>query len=306
MVLEEEIYFSSHDTAREFVKVLKDLGISSQVRQKFSLDVRLMLSGTYKNLTAMFDSMVSDEDATEEESELFETAREYLTPQRDAIARALEKYQIGDRVGAGVMDLVTGDRTLEGDENEDTLEKIIEEVYLTRLLHLNDLLDIREDGIVLLKKIEPDESTLTVFADEIPEIREEILEKYSVISTITAGDDAEYHVSVGPEFVFLEDLDSIGEFLEEYEIEEEDGATFFPRLQIKHILVSEILAMIKEEGKVSREDIITEFANRDIETSEDGARIALHLSGDYIDAILDDLKKVGFLKGKDQKLRIAV
>ena len=145
-----------------------------------------------------------------------------------------------------------------------------------------------------------------MFADEIPEIKEEILEKYSVISTITAGDDAEYHVSVGPEFVFLEDLDSIGEFLEEYEIDEEDGASFFPRLQIKHILVSEILAMIKEEGKVSREDIINEFANRDIETSEDGARIALHLSGDYIDAILDDLKKVGFLKGKDQKLRIAV
>jgi len=306
MVLEEDIYFSSHDTAREFVKILKDLGISSQVRSKFSLDVRLMLSGTYNNLAAMFDNMVSDADATEEESELFEAAREYLTPQRDAIARAFEKYQVGDRVGSGVMDLVTGDRTLDGDESEDTLEKIIEEVYLTRLLHLNDLLDIREDGLVLVKKIEPDESTLTVFADEIPEIRDEILEKYNIISTITAGDDAEYLVSVGPEFVFLEDLDSIGEFLEEHEIEEEDGASFFPRLQIKHILVSEILAMIKEEGKVSRDDIINEFANRDIETSEDGSKIALHLSGDYIDAILDDLKKVGFLKGKDQKLRIAV
>ncbi len=306
MVLEEEIYFSSHDTAREFVKVLKDLGISSQIRQKFSLDVRLMLSGTYKNLTAMFDTVISNPDVTEEESELFSMAREHLAPQRDVIAQALDKYQVGDRVGSGLMDLVTGDRTLDGDESEDTLEKIIEEVYLTRLLHLNELLDIREDGLVLSKKIEPDESTLTVFADEIPEIRDEILEKFNIISTITAGDDAEFLVSVGPEFVFLENLDSIGEFIEEYEIDEEDVASFFPRLQIKHILVSEILAMIKEEGKVSREDVIGEFANRDIEAQEDGSRIALHLNGDYIDAVLDDLKKAGILKGKDQKLRIAV
>ncbi|WP_181391799.1 hypothetical protein [Methanospirillum lacunae] len=306
MVLEEEIYFSSHDIARDFVKVLKDMGVSSQVKQKFSLDVRLMLSGTYLNLAAMFDCMISDPKTTEEESESFSMARDQLTPQRDAIAQALEKYQVGDRVGSGVMDLVTGDRTLDGDESEDILEQIIEEVYLTRLLHLNELLDIGESGLVLSKKIEPDESTLTVFADEIPEIRDEILEKYNVSSTITAGDDGEWLVSIGSEYVFLDDLDKIGEFLEKYEVEEEDGASFFPRLQIKHILVSEILALIKEEGKVSRENIINEFANRDVETSDDGAKIALHLSAEYIDGILDDLKKVGFLKGKDQKLRIAV
>ena len=64
-----------------------------------------------------------------------------------------------------------------------------------------------------------------MFADEIPEIKDEILEKYTIISTITAGDDAEFLVSVGPEFVFLENLDSIGEFIEEYEIDEEDVAS---------------------------------------------------------------------------------
>jgi hypothetical protein len=306
MVLEEEISFSSKDTAREFVKLLKDMGISTRMVQKFSLDIRLMLSGTYTNLTTMLESLIANPDTTEEGSEYFTQVKNQLTSQRDLIAEALEKCQIGERVGSGVMDLITGDRTLDGDESEDALEKIIEEVYLTRLLHLSDLLEMSESGLVLAKKIEPDDCTLTLFADEIPEIENEDLEKYQVTSTITSGDDGEWLVSVGPEFVFLDDLDKIGEFLEEYEIDEEDESSFFPRIQIKHILVSEILAMIKEEGKVSREEIIVEFSDRDIETQGEGSPIALHLSTDYIDAVIDDLKKVGFLKGKDQKLRIAV
>lgn len=305
MVLEEEIYFSSQDTAKEFVKLLKEAGVSSQIRQKATLDIRLMLSSSYTNLLAMLESLITDEETTEEEVELFTQTRDHLTSERDLIASALEKYQIGEKVGSGVMDLITGDRTIEGDESEDALEEIIEEIYLTRLLHLNELLEMTDNGLVLSKKINSDECTLTIFADEIPMITDEVLDKYQVISTITAGDDAEWQVSVGTEFVFLDDLTVIGEFFEEYEVSEEEGATFFPRIQIKHMLVAEILEMIKDGGKASREDIINEFADRDIETKDDGASIALHLSRFFIDAVLDDLKKAGVIKGKDQKLRIA-
>lgn len=306
MVLEEEICFLSQDTAREFVKLLKGLGISVQMRQKMSLDIRLMLSGTYTDLNAMLEDLISDGDTTEEEVELYTQTRDHLTAQRDMIAQAFEKFNVGDRIGSGVMDLITGDRTLEGDESEDSLEELIEEVYLTRLLHLNELLEVGECGLILSKKIEPDKSTLTIFADEIPMIMDEVLEEHGIKSTITAGDDTEWVISLGAEYVFLDDLMQIGEFLEEYEIDEEDEATFFPRIQIKHILVSEILTMIRDGGKASREDIIEEFAERDIETEGEESHIALHLSKDYIDAVLDDLKKIGVIKGKDQKLRIAL
>lgn len=305
MVLEEEIYFSSQDTAKEFVKLLKGAGVSSQMRQKASLDIRLMLTGTYTNLMPMLESLISDGENTEEEIELFTLTRDHLTSERDLIASSLEKYQIGEKIGSGVMDLITGDRTIEGDEGEDVLEEIIEEIYLTRLLHLNDLLEMTESGLVLSKKINADECTLSIFADEIPMIPDETLAKYQVKSTITAGDDVEWQVTVGTEFVFLEDLTEIGEFLEENEISEEEGASFFPRIQIKHMLVAEILEMIKDEGKATREEIITEFADRDIETKDDDAAVSLHLSPFFIDSVIDDLKKAGVLKGKDQKLRIA-
>ena len=305
MVLEEEIYFSSQDTAKEFVKLLKGAGVSSQMRQKATLDIRLMLTGTYTNLMPMLESLISDGENTEEEIELFTLTRDHLTSERDLIASSLEKYQIGEKIGSGVMDLITGDRTIEGDEGEDVLEEIIEEIYLTRLLHLNDLLEMTESGLVLSKKINADECTLSIFADEIPMIPDETHAKYQGKSTITAGDDVEWQVTVGTEFVFLEDLTEIGEFLEENEISEEEGASFFPRIQIKHMLVAEILEMIKDEGKATREEIITEFADRDIETKDDDAAVSLHLSPFFIDSVIDDLKKAGVLKGKDQKLRIA-
>ncbi|PKL60670.1 MAG: hypothetical protein CVV33_01480 [Methanomicrobiales archaeon HGW-Methanomicrobiales-4] len=306
MVLEEEIYFSTQDIAKEFVKMLKEQGVSSLIRQKSNLDIRLMLSGTYTNLIAMLNETIEDEDASEEETEIYTQTQTHLTSQRDLIAEAFEKYQIGDRVGSGVMDIVTGDRTIEGDENEDTLEDIIEEIYLTRLLHLNDLIEIGESGFTLAKTIEPDQATLTIFADELPMIEDEMLAKYTITSTITVGDDEEWMVTIGSELVFLEDLTPVEEFLEEYEIPEEEGTIFFPKIQMKQLIVSKILAMIREGGKASRDDIIGELAEQDIETKESGSLISLNLSKSYIDAVLDDLKKAGILKGKDQKLRIAL
>lgn len=88
-------------------------------------------------------------------------------------------------------DFIPGDRTIEEDEKEEVLEKIIEEMYLIRLLHLNDLLKESEAGLVLAKTIEPNEAVLTVFADEIPMIPDEILSKHDITATITAGDDEE-------------------------------------------------------------------------------------------------------------------
>ena len=133
-----------------------------------------------------------------------------------------------------------------------------------------------------------------------------MLARHTITSTITAGDDEEWMVTIGSELVFLEDLTPVEEFLEEFEIPEEEGAIFFPKIQMKQLIVSKILAMIREGGKASREDIIEEFAEQDIETKEGGSLISLNLSKSYINAILDDLKKAGILKGKDQKLRIAL
>lgn len=304
MVLEEEIYFSSQDIARDFVKLMKDLGVSAQIRQKAPLDIRLMLSGTYSSLIGMMDEVAGDDDISDEDREICQETRDHLTSQRDLIATTFEKYQVGDRIGSALLDVATGDRTLEGDENEDALDEIIEEIFLTRLLHLNDLLEIQESGITLVKKIEPDQAILSIFADEIPVIESEMLEKNNITSTITAGDDEEWLVAIGPDFIFLDDLSRVEEFFDEYETGEDENAAFFTRIEIKQILVSEILGMIRKQGNASREDIIDEFSERDIETKDGGSNIALHLSRSYIDSVLDDLKKTGVLKGKDQKLRI--
>jgi hypothetical protein len=306
MVLEEEIFFINQDIAREFVKLLKEQGISSLIRQKSQLDIRLMLSGTYSRLDTMLDEVISADGACDEEIEIFSQTREHLVSQRDLIADAFKTYKIGDTIGSGDMDIITGDRTIEEDEKEEVLEKIIEEMYLIRLLHLNDLLKESEAGLVLAKTIEPNEAVLTVFADEIPMIPDEILSKHDITATITAGDDEEWVVTAGSEIILCEDLSPIEEFMEEYDIPEEELATFFPRLEIKQLLVSEILAHIRDGGKASREEIIEEFSERDIETKEGESKIALHLSKSYIDAVLDDLKKTGIIKGKDQKLKLAV
>jgi DNA-binding transcriptional ArsR family regulator len=303
MVLEEEIYFLSQDTARDFQKLMKSLEIPAQIRLKTSLEIRLVLSGKYPDLVSMLEEITGDESISEEDSDNCLEARDHLSAQRDVITRAFEKYQVGDRIGSSLIDIATGDRTLEGDETENELDTIIEEIFLTRLLHQNDLLDIEDSGVTLARKIEPDQVTFSISAERIPITDNTILEKHTVVSTLTAGDDEEWMVTVGPEIIFLDDLSEVDDFFTEYE-GEDSNLNFLTRVHIKQILVSEILGMIREKGNSSREDIIEELSERDIESKEEGANITLHLSRTYISAVLDDLKKTGVIRGKDQKLRI--
>ncbi len=305
MVLEEEIHFSTPDAARDFVRLMKELGIGARIQQKAPLDIRLMFSGTYLTLTALVDDL-AEKAENEEEAGFLAGVREDLTGQRDLIARAVETRAVGDRMGSSLIDIATGDRILEGDESEAEIESIIEEMHLTRLLHLNDMLEIAETGMVLKKMIDPDQAVLSLFVDEMPELDKELLGKHPVRMMLTAGDDEDWLVSIGTELIFTEDLSPVEEFFEDLGVDAEENALFFNRIQIKQILVSEILGLIRNGGKASREEICEEFSDRDIESGDDQLPISLNLSRTYIDAVIDDLKKAGILKGKDQKLRISI
>jgi hypothetical protein len=169
---------------------------------------------------------------------------------------------------------------------------------------VNDLLDIDEEGMILTQTIPPDEAVMALFGDELPPFREEALQRWKISRSLEARDTSVYTVVTGPDIIFLEDLTELEEYFQE--LPEEDADKFLANLQVKQVLVAEILSMIQKEGRSSKEELMSEFIHKTLPIEENALSIGFHLSPGYLESILNDMKKMGMIKGKDSRLKVVI
>lgn len=308
MVLEEEIWFSSEHEAQECVKLFRSLNISAHIRTKTELESRVMYKAPFAVLKGIIEEEIArlpgtGEDRAEERIGEFSIILDHLTANRNLLAATFEKHKPGDHISTQVFDVLIRDGTMP--ETEESMDVFLQEATLTRILELNELLDIDGEGMILARTISPDDAVQAIFGDEIPPLQEESLKKWEIKRSLEARDDSAFVVTTGPDVVFLEDPTPLEDFFEEIEYDDETNF-FFVNLQVKQVLVAEVLSMIQKDGKASKDELVTEFLHRDLQIDDEKVTIGLHLSPAYIEGILGDLKKIGILKGKDAKLKIVI
>jgi len=308
MVLEEEIWFSSEEEAQECARIFKKLNVSAHIRTKIDLESRVMYKAPYSVLKGVIDEEITRLRESGEESEddpitELQDVLDDLTQERDLLAECFATHQPGDHISTSVFNLLIKDGTLP--ETKEEMDVLLNEATVTRLLELNKLIDIDEGGVVLARTISPDDAILSIFGDDIPPLREDSLQQGGIFRSLESRDSPSYFVTTGPDVVFLEDLTALEEFFEKTENDDESDS-FFVNLQVKQVLVAEILGLVKKDGRASKDEIITDFIHREIPIEDEKITIGLHLSPGYVDAILNDLKKIGILKGKDSKLKIVM
>lgn len=310
MVLEESISFSIPDQAREFIKLLKTLGVSAKMKEQYELTARMMYSGTYVHLSALIEELAGELTDDEEDSldiADYNVLKERLRKDRDLVEECFKKYEIGMSVKSPVVDMIFDENNQDEESNpEASPEEMIQEINLLRLLHTNDMLDYSKEGVILAKKIEPDETIMRFDAEQIPgEPDQETLTKLGITRTILTYDEPEFVVTTGPDIIYLEDLNPIEEFFDNLEIQEDIDHSFVSRLYMKQTVITKIFDLIQKEGKSSRDEITDMFEDAEIPVGDGDSSIITHISSEYISAVLDDMKKLGVIKGKDQKLKVA-
>lgn len=308
MVLEEEIRLGSEDEAQACARLLKSLDISAHIRTRSELDTQVMYKGTYSSLTGMIQEMTarlqdSPEEDTEELVELFQIAINHLKEQHGMLEDLFREKKPGDRIGSTLLELITKNVTIP--DTDETMNDLMKEATLTQLLYTNNLIEIDGDELILNSTIPPDDAEMTVFSDYMPPIEEDLLNKWNIFSSLEATDNITYIVTTGPDVVFLDDISPMEEFFREYDYDEDENP-FFADLQIKQLIVAEILSLIQKEGKASLDELTGEFLHREIPLEEKKTGVRLHISPAYIEGVIFDMKKIGMLKGKDQRLKIGV
>jgi len=307
MVLEEELWFLSEEPAQECAKLLKSLGVSAHIRTKYDLDISVMYKAPYISIKGMLEEEKakidqSDDDKTSFFTTILTDAIGLLDERRALLEKTFSEKTPGEKIGLSFDTLLTIDNT--DTDDEERMKTIASEMQVTQLLEMNDLLDTVEDSFVLNGTISPDDAKMAVFSDDIPPLDEETLARWNVQSTLEAADMCSYIVTASPDIIFLEDTTPLEKFFEETECD--NSEEFLANLQIKQVVTAELLSIIQKDGKAMKEDLVTEFIHRNIPLNDEKSGIGLHISPGYIEAVVSDLKKIGMLKGKDNKLKIAL
>lgn len=307
MVLEEELWFASEEPAQECAKLLKSLGVSAHIRAKFDLDISVMYKAPYTALKGMLEEeKVKIDQSDDEKSSFLSTILtdtiSLLDERRALLEKTFSEKTPGEKVGPSFDSLRNLDNT--DTDDEERMKTLADEMQVTQLLEMNGLLDTIEDSFVLNATISPDDAKMAVFSDDIPPLDEETLARWDVQSTLEATDICSYVVTAGLDIIFLEDTTPLEEFFEGTECD--NSEPFLANLQIKQVVAAELLTLIQKDGKATKEDLVTEFMHLNIPLNDEKSGIGLHLSPLYIEAVINDLKKIGMLKGKDSKLKVAV
>lgn len=174
MALEEEIWFSSEEEAQECARIFKNLDISAHIRTKVDLESRVMYKAPYSAFKDIIGEEITklQEAGDEEADELiveFQDLLENMTDDRDMLAKTFAEHKPGDHVSTKVFDVIVKDGAMP--DTEEGMEAFLQEASLTRILELNNLVDIDGEGMVLARTILPEDAAMTVFGDDIPPLR---------------------------------------------------------------------------------------------------------------------------------------
>jgi len=308
MALEEEIWFSSEEEAQDCVKIFKKLNISATLKTRVELETRVMYKAPFSAFKGIIEEEISrirdaGEEGFEEIVQAFEEGLQVLISERDTLEQTLASHKPGDHISTKVFEVLIRDGGMP--ENEEDMEAFLREATVTRILELNNLLDIDEEGMILARTIAPDDAVMSLFGDELPPFREEALQKWEIIRSLETRETYIYVVTAGLDVIYLEDLTELEDYFSESGNEEETDH-FFANLQVKQVLVAEILGIIQKDGRASKEQIMSEFIHKTLPIEDDKLSIGFHLSPGFIESVLNDMKKLGILKGKDSKLKLVV
>ncbi|MDD1673157.1 MAG: hypothetical protein LUP99_01975, partial [Methanomicrobiales archaeon] len=107
----------------------------------------------------------------------------------------------------------------------------------------------------------------------------------------------------GAEAVLTMELDELEEFGRSVEADDESLARILMNLGLKKMIVDKIVLYLRGKKKVTKDDILSEMKDFDLTMPGDIDQFSFHLHPDFIEEVLDDLRKIKVIQGKDTKIR---
>jgi hypothetical protein len=310
MVLGEEILLYRSEDAENLVRFAKKHNCSASKRVITSIHTEMNLRGTLRSFLeyAREGQNGTESNAAPEMKDLFQEASEEIHHRREIFKEFLARNTPGDRIDQGAEWERLQELTLPDPSQPVSLsaedEAFLRDRYLILvLLQENGLVETRDGGMYLKGSIDPDEAITQYPADLLMEPERSDLAAHGLTRLITTYSQTTYPVTLGPESVLMIELEELEEFCKTCEVDEDSLARALMNLALKKMIVDKVILFLREQKKTTRDEMQAHMRDFDLAVPDTVDHFAFHLHTIFIDEVLDDLRKMRTIQGKDTKIR---
>jgi hypothetical protein len=310
MVLGEELLLYRAEDAEELVRFARKRSCSTTKKTHTTIHTEMNLRGTVRTFISFVESAKekNKKPISSDVLSLYEEAIGEMKHRKNVLQSFFMRYSIGDRIDQGAdwerLQTLTEADTPRQTELTSENEIFLRDHYLSLvLLQENGLVETKDGGMYLQGKIEPDNAYNQYPADLLLEPESDALTEHHITRQITTYSDTAYLVILGPEIVTMMELEEIEEFCHSLEVDEESLARMLMNLALKKMLVDKLVLFIQEKKKTSKEEILEVMREFDLEIPDTIDHFSFHLHNLFLEEMLDDLRKIKIIQGKDAKIR---
>lgn len=304
MTLEEKITFYSREDAAEFQKYLKEKDCSARISVEHTFSGTPYFEGTIAAFTELIDKIT----AREEDSELAEIKTDLLNREK-TLAEFFSAHTVGDVLtDATPAQLLAQLESIDANGN-DNMQKTATEKFVNLLMILgtledNELLRVEGDNAeyTLTGMKEPKEMRVTYAYTDLGGIAPEDIDGSSITSHIRTSLTTGYVVTTGAEIVLAQGIDDLGDFLDHLDVDDDEAGRFVDAIFFKQVLIAKIHELVAG-GITTEAGLLEAFEAPAFPLSDTDDVISFDLSADYLAGVVGDLRKHGFLKGRDGKIK---
>lgn len=167
----------------------------------------------------------------------------------------------------------------------------------------NGVAETAPDGTILVKKINPDELSVERRAWGRDEVDPETLNNYGIILKYHVYFETATRVIIDPKIHFTCSPDEVVEALDDLETDMDSEQELVHNLSLKGHAIESILKVIEISGRISLTDLILRMEEITPGMIDNNYRLVIHASPVFITGIINDLRKIGAVRGNDRKIR---
>jgi len=337
MVLEETLLFNSADDADTFIRFLRKKRCKAHKRSTAVFLEVQEISGPIDNIIGYLRELAEDAELDEDEFEEgypFEERIEVLERQKEMLGNFLLSHGEGDIVfSAGDIKEYSKTATLHmmqsvlpifrekmaelGHElpppQEEKRQEISKEeakkargfLAVFDLLEENNMIEKEGDFYRLTKKLPLAECRTKVHLPDMPEIDPDDLPGYGLSSHVNLIGQVQYQVFIDSDVNFQFSVDEMDEGLIGLDVDAESLDTFYRGLERKKVAIHAVLELVGQAGKISFDALYERLQEYPIHAEESPERITLTLEREFLSSLVSEMRKLGYLTGSQENIRLA-
>ena len=306
MTLEEKITFYSHEAAVDFQKFLREKECGSRIVVEHSFSGEPYFEGTISQFMNLIDLLAKkDEEENEVDEDLLHMKND-LIERKETLEEFLEGHKEGDLLSDAtpsqmLAQLQTIDATGDDAIKKDAADKFVSSLMVLATLEDNGLLEEEGENYRLKEIKAADEMTVMYAYNDFPAVTQDDLAECGIASHVRTSSTTDYVITVGTEVLFV-NTDEIADFLDHVDVDEDEAAKFVDAVFFKQAFVGKIHELVAE-GNASEEALLEALGAPSFPLEGTNDVISFDITADYLKAVVNDLRKLGILTGKDGKIK---